>query len=1041
MQNIFHINYNLKKQQPESLEDIVENAKKNGIEYISIIDTDKLQFIESYMQYGEQYGIKVIPGVMVNVCNYGKMVLTAMNENGLKDIFRVIHETKPKTDGSILISKEIVNLYIKENKNVIVSIPFDVGVTGHILLAGANAEKKLEQMKGYADRLEPVYVEYRKQEQIYASLTEQVSKLKEEKIIQKKYSSDAYGRKIHAAESLLKRTDPDSKDYIKAQERLLYLENVRDGSKSMLKEIEGKIKPLKEEQSLVRKHIQNLQASRDKYLELKTAILHYQMPDVEKLYLELKKCLNEMKEQFPYFYIEVYEGLEGLSDILQKLTGETGIQAIMSGEYHEELSDKKMEHCSVFMAAIDNVKILRSCHVPLPEQKTGTDEEKKFLYLLTHEISQKWKNSQIWDDAHKERYMEEINAIKTQKAASLLYVMYDLTKALGWLSCVPEDMLYNMKEDYSKIGTLVRKYKWKKYRPAGYLNLQYTCYLVCYLLGMTEIDPVLEGIPVYKKRIIPNRLIVERSLQPFIGSYFRWKYGKYAVYTIGKNNKEVNLREIALYTGKENEYVPAYCDIWTGDWTVTQKESIFLNAEHYLDIEFAEDPVLELIKETNERIFQYYGKHILVSDISLNEEVFSHVFQKEKMSGITDYFKNSGDICWKHASDINELHRILSEKEDVGNRSDYDSKVLALQLYRIAWLKYHYPFAFYCSLFNQRAGQLRQNEMESDVYGDIFDECSELGIRILPPDINKSSYNFKIEREAIRFGYCGICGMAQRKKQAENVIRNKNGIYESVKDFIVKNINNNGKTRFPDMDLLTLLVYAGMFDRLMKSRENLVSFFQKCNEMNLPEEVSLSEGIIMKLPLEDEHPSLDFNMSKEIQVLGRVVSEDPLARYKDDSVYGCIKISDLKEGESGLILGFVSSVKIKEKNDKCKMTLSIHSRGGRFTGNIQGYLALKYRFHKEYMECKVLQLNVEKRDGVFLINSFSYADISPKEYFLTLKNAQEVQKFELIRNQFQEEPKIIAANILCRNNGKIVSGVKMLSRAEINKLKEEFTFA
>ena len=123
MQNIFHINYNLKKQQPESLEDIVENAKKNGIEYISIIDTDKLQFIESYMQYGEQYGIKVIPGVMVNVCNYGKMVLTAMNENGLKDIFRVIHETKPKTDGSILISKEIVNLYIKENKNVIVSIP------------------------------------------------------------------------------------------------------------------------------------------------------------------------------------------------------------------------------------------------------------------------------------------------------------------------------------------------------------------------------------------------------------------------------------------------------------------------------------------------------------------------------------------------------------------------------------------------------------------------------------------------------------------------------------------------------------------------------------------------------------------------------------------------------------------------------------------------------------------------------------------------------------------------------------------------------
>ena len=1040
MQNIFHINYNLKKQRPESLEDIVKNAKKSCIGYISIIDTDKLQFIESYMQYGEQYEIKVIPGVMVNTCNYGKIVLTAMNENGLKDIFRVIHETKPETDGSILISKEILNLYIKENKNVIVSIPFDVGVTGHILLAGANAEKKLEQMKEYADRLEPVYAEYRKQEQIYASLTEQVSKLKEEKIIQKKYSSDAYGRKIHAAESLLKRTDPDSKDYIKAQERLLYLENVRDGSKSMLKEIEGKIKPLKEEQSLVRKHIQNLQASRDKYLELRTAIVHYQMPDVENLYLVLKKCLNEMNEMFPYFYIEVHEGLENLSDMLQKITGETGVQTIMSGEFHEELSDKKTEQCSVFLTAIDNTKILQSCQISLPEQKTGADEEKKFLYLLTHEISQKWKNSPIWDDAHKERYMEEINIIKDQKAASLLYVIYDLTKAIGWLSCVPEDMLYNVREDYSQIGTLVRKYKWKKYRPAGYLNPQYTSYLICYLLGMTEIDPVLEGIPVYENRTIPNRLIVERSLQPFIGSYFRWKYGKYAAYTIRGNHKETNLREFVLYTEKENDYVPAYYDICTGDWIVTRKESAFLNAEHYLSIECSENPVLELIKETNQRIFQYYGKHILVSDISMDEEVFSHVFQKEKMSGVTDYFKDLGDIYWKHVSDINALHRILSGKDDVESRSGYNSKVLALQLYRIAWLKYHYPFAFYCSLFNQRADQFRQKEMETDVYGDIFDECSELGIRILPPDINKSSYNFKVEREAIRFGYCGICGMEQRKKQAENIIRNKKGIYESVKDFIVKNINNNGKTRFPDVELLTLLVYAGMFDRLMQSRENLLAFFLKCNDTNLPEDVSSSESIIMKLPLEDEHPSLDFNMSKEIQVLGRVVSEDPLARYKDDSVYGCRKISDIKEEESGMILGFVSSVKIKEKNDKCKMTLSIHSRDGRFTGCIQGSLALKYRFHKEYIECKVLQLNIEKKDGVFLINSFSYADISPKEYFLTLKDEQEVQKFELIRNQFLDEPKTIAANILCRNNGKIVSGVKLLSRAETNKLKEVFTF-
>jgi DNA polymerase-3 subunit alpha len=77
------------------------------------------------------------------------------------------------------------------------------------------------------------------------------------------------------------------------------------------------------------------------------------------------------------------------------------------------------------------------------------------------------------------------------------------------------------------------------------------------------------------------------------------------------------------------------------------------------------------------------------------------------------------------------------------------SAAYALVAYRTAWLKAHYPVHFMAALLTTEKGN-------TDKLVQYVNECKEMGIRVLPPDVNTSSLDFTVFGDHVRFGLSAI---------------------------------------------------------------------------------------------------------------------------------------------------------------------------------------------------------------------------------------------------------------------------------------------
>ena len=73
----------------------------------------------------------------------------------------------------------------------------------------------------------------------------------------------------------------------------------------------------------------------------------------------------------------------------------------------------------------------------------------------------------------------------------------------------------------------------------------------------------------------------------------------------------------------------------------------------------------------------------------------------------------------------------------------------AVVAYQTAWLKCYYPVEFMAALLNSFLGN-------SDKISQYIHECRNLGIEVLPPDINESDVKFTVVNGKIRFGMAAI---------------------------------------------------------------------------------------------------------------------------------------------------------------------------------------------------------------------------------------------------------------------------------------------
>ena len=266
------------------------------------------------------------------------------------------------------------------------------------------------------------------------------------------------------------------------------------------------------------------------------------------------------------------------------------------------------------------------------------------------------------------------------------------------------------------------------------------------------------------------------------------------------------------------------------------------------------------------------------------------------------------------------------------------SAAYAYLAYRTAFLKAHYPKFFLAALLTSEA----ERGATSQVVKYIGD-CKEMGIKVLPPDINASDINFTVAGSDIRFGLAAVKNVGEGAVQSLLKIRERIGLFTSpfeiFKDPEAKNINRK---------VIESLIKAGVFDSLGWKRsqlfhliDSMIDFahtIQKAKEskQNLLFGVDLDDS--PEVPLEiKEMQEWDENLllSYEKDALGFYISGQPLDRYgKYINKLITHRINQISEGNrlNGEIklAGIISSLKLlKTRKDERMATLFIEDTSGR----------------------------------------------------------------------------------------------------------------
>lgn len=280
----------------------------------------------------------------------------------------------------------------------------------------------------------------------------------------------------------------------------------------------------------------------------------------------------------------------------------------------------------------------------------------------------------------------------------------------------------------------------------------------------------------------------------------------------------------------------------------------------------------------------------------------------EKMAANEPKFKDGWVANGYSREDVEELWNQVTTFGAYGFNKAHAASY-AFITYQTAWLKTHYPIEYMCAVMS----------CELDDQDDLIKciaECKRMGIQVLPPDINKSSDRFLIDKNNnIRFGLSAIKNLGDNPVQS--ILQDRSyGKYKSLLDFCKRvnlSIINSLKVES--------LVRSGAFDNLHDNRnamlqtvanvwdwkeENkryeakLLTYHKKVDAYKQREE-DIKSGKLsaagkklksLQLPVEPEKPCLpEFSEEDEMteqarqrderELLGVYITSHPLDKYKN----------------------------------------------------------------------------------------------------------------------------------------------------------------
>ncbi len=241
--------------------------------------------------------------------------------------------------------------------------------------------------------------------------------------------------------------------------------------------------------------------------------------------------------------------------------------------------------------------------------------------------------------------------------------------------------------------------------------------------------------------------------------------------------------------------------------------------------------------------------------------------------------------------------------------------------YQTAYMKTHWPVEFMAALLTYEMGN-------TDKVVDYINECNEMGIVVMAPDINESGVDFTPiymdgQKGVIRFGLAAVKGAGEKAIEQIIAAREKVGRFESLFHFC-----ENIDPRAANKQTLEALIKAGAFDRLGGNRHQMTAGLEKAVEIGSSLQADKSSGQMTffgqaagKADYSQDHKQLPNiapwpeaqMLAYEKEVLGFYVTSNPLSHHAEVinlySTHSSSQLSEANEGKTVIIGGMIAKIR------------------------------------------------------------------------------------------------------------------------------------
>ena len=260
------------------------------------------------------------------------------------------------------------------------------------------------------------------------------------------------------------------------------------------------------------------------------------------------------------------------------------------------------------------------------------------------------------------------------------------------------------------------------------------------------------------------------------------------------------------------------------------------------------------------------------------------VMEKERQNFVYGNPEEGVKGCIANGIDEKTANTIYDEMIDFAKYAFNKSHAAcyAVVAYQTAYLKYYYPQEFMAALMTS----VMDNAGKTAEY---ILTCRQMGISILPPDINEGESGFSVSGKAIRYGLSAIKSVGTSVVDAIVAERRQNGLFTSLEDFVERMTNKEANRK-----TLENFIKSGAMDSLPGNRRQKMMIAPELLEQKNKEKKTAMAGQMSLFDFADEESKKDFQITMpnvpeypkeqilafEKETLGIYVSGHPMDAYE-----------------------------------------------------------------------------------------------------------------------------------------------------------------